>query len=122
MIAKDSNNTVHVMINDKKSLKNIPEKIKIAIFNGEIGDCSQIIGMMAVSRALAIEKISERNHELCRLHILLTGEEFEGQLTKTTDPKILAEAITFDLPAILVVGVDELPILRENTIFYLKHA
>ncbi|MBL7073169.1 MAG: WD40 repeat domain-containing protein [Candidatus Omnitrophica bacterium] len=121
-LAKDSNNTVHVMINDKKSLKNIPEKIKIAIFNGEIGDCSQIIGMMAVSRALAIEKISERNHELCRLHILLTGEEFEGQLTKTTDPKILAEAITFDLPAILVVGVDELPILRENTIFYLKHA
>jgi len=121
-LAKDSNNIVHVMIKNGTSLEDIPKKIKIAIFGGEVGDCSQIIGMMAVSRALAIEDISVRNEELCRLYKLLTGESFVGQLPKTTDPKKLANAITFHLPAILVVGVNELPILRENTIFYLKHA
>ena len=120
-LAKDSNNIVHVMINEKTSLEDIPEKIKIAIFNGELGDCSQVIGMMAVSRALAIEDITERNKELCRLFQLLTGEPFTGEFPETNDPKILARAIIFNLPAILVVGINELPILNESTIFYLKH-
>jgi len=121
-LAKDSNNIVHVMINGDTSLEDIPEKIKIAIFNGELGDCSQVIGMMAVSRALAIEDITERNRELCRLFQLLTGESFTGQFPETNDPKILARAIIFNLPEILVVKINELPILNESTIFYLKHA
>jgi|GEM_PF-1483475 len=121
-LAKDPSNIVHVMVNGDASLENIPEKIKIAIFNGEIGDYSQVIGIMAVSRALAIEDIAERNKALCRLYKLLTGEEFKGTLPETRDPKELARAIVFNLPEIMVLNYDELIELNEMKIFYLKNA
>jgi len=77
---------------------------------------------MAVSRALAIEDIAERNKALCRLYKLLTGEEFKGTLPETRDPKELARAIVFNLPEIMVLNYEELIELNEMKIFYLKNA
>ena len=113
-LSADLNNIVHA-VSHSENIDNIPEGIKVAIVTGELGDYTQLEGIMAISRALDIEDIPVRNNTLRRLYRVLTREEFDGELPAIPDDhKALAKAIVFILPKTVVENYKELKTLNEN--------
>ena len=96
--------------------------MKIAILKGELGNYTQLEGAMAVSRTLDIEDIVLRNEKLRYLYRVLTGEEFEGVIPETDDPRELALAIIFNLPKITVFDHEELKGLNESLLSFIRSA
>jgi hypothetical protein len=117
----DPKNIVHVIVNNEDRLKEVPKGINVAILKGTLGNYAHVHGAMAVSRALAIKNVKDRNRRLRDLYKMLTGDPFRGALPERGTPQDLARAIIFTLPAI-TVDSNVLKTLNDNLIFLIRHA
>lgn len=114
--------TVHVVVDEENRLEEVPQDLKAAIVNGRLGNYAQMEGVMAISRALAIENPKLRNERLVKLYHLLTGEEFKGSLSGKENPHDLARAIAFNLPGIEVIDDNRLIELNKNLVILMQQA
>ena|GEM_PF-5195303 len=121
-LIQDPKNIVHVILNNETQVDRMPENVKMAVFKGELGNYTQLEGMLAVSRVLDIEDRELRNSKLRYLYKMLTGVAFHGEIPDTDDPKELAMAIIFTLPKATILDHQELQDLNSNLIRLLQSA
>jgi len=118
-LSSDKSNIVHVILNDEKYIDDMPNGVKMVVLKGELGNYTQLEGVVAISRALTLPA-DQRNEKLRRLYKILTGEEFIGALPDS--PVALARAIIFRLPKIVILDPGELIRVNDNMIFLIRSA
>ncbi|MGB2599695.1 MAG: hypothetical protein WBB86_01035 [Candidatus Omnitrophota bacterium] len=121
-LAGDSANIIDAAVASKESLKDLPEGVKALVFDGELGDFRQLEGIIAALRALQQEDIEA----LMNLYMLMTGENFEGDIDQIAgnidDPSNLADFLTFSLSPIRIRSVQELERLNKEQLRFIYAA
>ncbi|MFQ5952260.1 MAG: hypothetical protein ACE5JK_02525 [Candidatus Omnitrophota bacterium] len=121
-LAGDSANLIDAAVATKDDLRDLPKSVKALVFEGALGDFRQLEGIIAALRALQQEDVEA----LTDLYMLMTGEEFQGDLHEVAgsieDPSLLAEFLTFSLSPVKVHNVRELDRLNKEQVRFIHAA
>jgi thiamine kinase-like enzyme len=124
-LKKDGKTVVNVALASVKDLSNLPSGVRALVFEGEKGkenDFKQIEVVIAALRALHQGDIES----LINIHNLLSEEAFDGDekllMEYLEDPRKLAEWLTIKLGPITIVNEDELKVLYERTLLFIRAA
>ncbi|MFH1394911.1 MAG: hypothetical protein ABIH09_02005 [Candidatus Omnitrophota bacterium] len=114
-----SNAIFDVALSNSSHIDNVPgyvkeNEIKMLVFEGKVGDFSQIGGIIAALGALHLEE-EKIIPTLLQIYAAINGSCYEGKIPLSSDlqlPRAFARSFVFKLPPAVSLPVDDIPKLN----------
>lgn len=106
-----------IALSSPKLISRVPKyegenEIKILVFEGQVGDFSQIEGIVAALRALHLER-DQAVLSLLRIYSAITGRAYEGEIPSMDDVRDFARKFIIKLPPATKLAIEDIPKLNQ---------